>query len=168
MRTHRHLIRANVPASGVGVGIANAIFAVAEKIGGPEDAVFFCVTAAEEAFESVLHDPPARVGREGRNVNAAEKLLRELSGKVYSDEAERAELLAGDELLVAAKVAAAMAFRCCMPQLVNRQSVQCFIACVAAGMLHGYILGKEANALLFAAQGALSAMPKPRARRARK
>ena len=142
----------NLHASAIGVGIANAIFATDNE---PTDAaawIHFCVTAAEEAHAEVLRNPPLETTSPG----SAEIML----AKLQNEPPPRRQFVEGAELTAAAKAAATWAFRSCMPKLTNRRSVQCFIACATVGMLHGYITGKETNALLYAANAALTAHPK--------
>jgi hypothetical protein len=142
------------------------IRAAADTIGGPEDWASLCVTAAEGAHAAVLENPPPS---DRTPLTGAEQLFRDLclgNGQIdpFPDAGEQ---LTGEPLLAAARAAASVAFRCCMPQLVNRRAVQCFIACTATGLLRGYLDGRTANALLYAAQASLTANPK-RARARRK
>jgi hypothetical protein len=52
------------------------------------------------------------------------------------------------------------AFRAALPPLTSRESCRDFIACVAQGMLLGAIAEKNGGKLLYAAQIALSNVPK--------
>ena len=54
----------------------------------------------------------------------------------------------------------AEAFRAALPPLTTRESCRDFIACVAQGMLLGAIAEKNGGKLLYAAQIALSNVPK--------
>lgn len=59
-----------------------------------------------------------------------------------------------------ARKLAADAFRQGMPRLIERESVRHFIDCVARGVLLGVFTTQECTRLLYAAQVAISALPK--------
>jgi len=90
-------------------------------------------------------------------------LRRSLTNRLNAHQSgaiERALAVQTHETAAAAHEAAAGAYRVTLPAITNRRSVQSFVACVAAGVLRGYITAKDANALLVAANAALSAHPK--------
>jgi len=145
-----------VHASGVGTGIANAIFAVGTDPNSPESWVRFCVRAAEEAYEAVIENPPVYVSE--HVPNPVELMLKKW--KVERGEAEEPkQLLSGKPLIAAAHAAAAVAFQCCMPKVTGRRQTQAYIACIAVGVQRQYIPGKDAKSLLYTAQLALQAHP---------
>jgi hypothetical protein len=59
-----------------------------------------------------------------------------------------------------ARKLAADAFRTAMPRLLGSQSVRYFIDCVARGIVLGVFTAQESTRLLYAAQIAISAIPK--------
>ncbi len=119
--------------------------------------VHFCITAAEEAFASVMENPP-RVIRKDTAAEYLNKILRE------KREPEEVEYYEGDKLREVATTAAANAFRNNMPHVTGRRNAQAYIACVAAGVQRHYIAGGEARSLLYTAQLALTAARPSRAR----
>jgi len=133
------------------------IRAAADTSGGPEDWAHLCITAAQEAYAAALSEPPA-IER-----SDAERMFDELA--TAGGAKPGPSHLSGSALSAAAHAAAAAAFRCCMPQLTNRRSVQCFVACTTTGLLRGYLDGRTSNALLYAAQAALTAHPKRASKR---
>ena len=163
----------------VGSAIARTIHAAAEHAEREtiESWVSFCANAADEARAAVLENPPQVVVSRNNDPNR-ELLLRmgdALSredharyGAAITDNAGEysrqikatTRPLDGAELEAAANEAAAMAFRCCMPQLTGRRRAQAYFACVAAGLQRGHFKGAEAKAMLHSAQLALNAFPK--------
>jgi len=57
-----------------------------------------------------------------------------------------------------AKLAGSEAYKNAMPRLTSHGNARLHIACVAAGVAHGYIDGKQAKLMLYAAQLALAAL----------
>lgn len=53
--------------------------------------------------------------------------------------------------------AAIMAWRCCLPQLEDLDSIKAFIACIATGQARRWLNAEEAKALTYTAQLALTA-----------
>lgn len=149
--------RRSVHAGAVGHGIAHAIYAAADGPSSPEEWVVFCLSAADEAEQSVRDSPPART------MGSAEKMLRKLAPETFEEEDEENEATAE-----AVRQAGAAAFRACMPKITGRRNTQAYIACVAAGLQRSYFTGSEAKALLYTAQLALSAHPHRRVNRGRK
>jgi hypothetical protein len=126
-----------------------------------ESWVHFCLEAANEAYATVMENPPF-ITRENSAYEWLEELKRREKGEQERDiERERAS---GDELKQEAHGAATIAFRACMPHVTGRRNAQAYIACVAAGVQRRYITGADARALLYTAQLALSAARPSRAR----
>jgi len=149
-------------ALAVGDAIARAFGADGQHSDTTADWIHYCVTAAEEAHAAVLDDPPQ--GRTSVGQDMCDAIDRDEIG--FKPSAPPA--LVGAALMAAANNAAAVAFRCCLPQLTNRRRVQAYIACIAVGVGHHYIAAKDGNALLYPAQLALAAFPKRRANTPRK
>ena len=157
-----------VPAAAVGVGIAASIQATAARPDAEsEDAwIFFCGTAADEAYAAVLRDPPPAPARARGSIDRLlEDLGEPLDGEIIADEPP--EPMTGDALKQAAHSAAAFAFLANLPPLTNRRRIRAYIACLAIAITRSYVTTAVGNKLLYAAQTALSAHPK-RASRAGK
>jgi hypothetical protein len=139
--------------------------------------VQFCIKAAEEAHAEVLENPPTVTITSSSDPRMIGLLkLGDLMsiednakyGATVTNNAEhyaanghtKTRLMDGEELEHAADTAAAMAFRCCMPQLTGRRRAQAYFACVAAGLQRGHFKGAEAKVMLHSAQLALNAFPK--------
>lgn len=150
------------------------LLAVASKPEGqtPADWIAFCLDAAREAEAAVHENPPTHMRKKSVVGFLLDDIRRIQEGTRVDDlephnhpEFEHDDLEPG-ELDVIARSAAATAFRCCMPQLVNRRNTTAYIACVAVGMQHNYLDAKEAKSLMYTAQLALSAFrPRQRLRR---
>lgn len=152
-----------------------------------ENWVQFCIKAADEAHAEVLENPPTvtiasthdplmegllKMGdlmseedhaKHGATItHNAEEYAESGSISGYEGRAivGRTRPMDGEDLIAAANTAAAMAFRCCMPQLTGRRRAQAYFACAAAGLQRGYFKGAEAKAMLHSAQLALNAFPK--------
>ena len=156
-------------SAAIGTGIANGIHAVADEIETPASWVHLCTTAADEAYDEVMRNPPLKQSATAENRSVHERYLEELEEryadqlpKLVPDKGPASEYLHGAALEAAAHMAASVAFRCTMPHPTSRRRTQAYIACIAAGSLAKYLTGQEANALLYAAQSALSAYPNRR------
>jgi hypothetical protein len=68
---------------------------------------------------------------------------------------------------VFASTTASVSYRAAMPSLIGSDNIRDFIACVARGVLLGAIDSKDSSKLLYAAQVALSAQPRPSPQRRR-
>ncbi|HEY0339903.1 MAG TPA: hypothetical protein VGC34_03780, partial [Steroidobacteraceae bacterium] len=177
-----------VQSFAVGSAIARTIHAVAEGTAETTESwVQFCIKAGDEAYAEVMENPPT-VTIESVNdphlvalLNLGDGMSREDNAKYgtpitnasreYQQNGRRSSRpMDGEDLKAAADAAAAMAFRCCMPQLTGRRRAQAYFACVAAGLQRGHFKGAEAKAMLHSAQLALNAFPKrqPRPREQRK
>jgi hypothetical protein len=151
--------------------LVERLLACAERLDGPESWVHLCITAAQEAVvaedeggselptrsavaQALDHIRTMEIRKEKSwQVNLLVSLAE---GYVKSSPATPGE---------GAPSAASIAYRANMPSITSRRTAQCFIACVAAGIVRGYITVKDANALLYAAQAALSAFPKRKPRK---
>ena len=153
-----------VQAYAVGYGIIAALDAAAETPARNETEALWlhlCITAADEAHAEVMRHPP--IVRRTRSV--IDDLIEDLDG---GDPAPEPETLDGEALDAAARAAAAAAFLGCMPPLTARRRIRGYIACVAVAMQRRYVSAVDASKLLYAAQTALLANPKPAPRKGRK
>ncbi len=82
--------------------------------------------------------------------------------KAVDDEYQAVLAKTGDKMR--AKYDSRNAYRTAMPPLSGAQNIRDFVACVAHGMLLGLFTDSEASRLLYAAQVAVHALPKPRYR----
>lgn len=154
-----------VQACAVGVGIIAALDAAAESPQRNETEALWlhlCITAADEAHAEVKRNPP--IVRPRRS--SIDQLLEHLGED--TDPAPEPEALDGEALEQAARAAAAAAFLGCMPPLTTRRRIRAYIACVAVAMQRRYVTAGDAAKLLYAAQTALLANPKPAPRKGRK
>lgn len=166
-------------ARAVGVALVSTIHAAVVADRGESIAgwVQFCLRAGDEAYTSVMEDPPIITTKTSQDP-AMLGLLR-MGDAFNEDDHERygapiesnsalylasklttRKPMEGTELEAHAHLAASVAFRCCMPQLTGRRRAQAYFACVAAGLQRGYFPGHEAKAMLHSAQLALNAYPK--------
>jgi hypothetical protein len=148
-------------ARAVGHAITFAIQAGgSEHPESPESWVHFCVTAAEEAEDTISEAdgvdlPSPTILKLDRMMDKTK--WPDIPQFANSEEYERWRAV--QRPAVNAKEAAAMAYKLCMPKLTGRRATQAYIACVAAGVQRGYFSGIEAKSLLYTAQLALSAYP---------
>lgn len=169
----------SVHASAVSTGIAHSIQAAIDNSirETTESWVEFCIKAADEAYATIMEHPPTIITKSTGDPRML--ALLQLGDRMSSEDNQkygaritnnaeeyaqgkgmRSRQTEGEELIIAAKAAAAMAFRCCMPQLTGRRRAQAYFACVAAGLQRGHFPGHEAKGMLHSAQLALNAFPK--------
>ena len=165
-------------ASAVSAGIAHTIQAAIDDSirETTESWVQFCVKAADEAYATIMEHPPTIISKSKADplmlglLRMGDVMSREDNAKYgatitdnagdYAAGKQLSKRIDEADLKIAANAAAAMAFRCCMPQLTGRRRAQAYFACVAAGLQRGYFPGAEAKAMLHSAQLALNAFPK--------
>ena len=175
-------------ASAVSAGIAHTIQAAIDDSirETTESWVQFCVKAADEAYATIMEHPPKIISKSKADplmlglLRMGDVMSHEDHAKYGAEITHNADDYAAgkrhskrmddSDVKVAANAAAAMAFRCCMPQLTGRRRAQAYFACVAAGLQRGYFPGPEAKAMLHSAQLALNAFPRrqPKPRSARR
>lgn len=141
------------------------LLALAAENDGPEAWINQCVQAAEEATHAIAETdlvPPSTISQALANFERIPEPAISKGRWETQYVLAVAKAYADGVLTCAGSVTegAAMAYRANMPPMRSRSQVQCFVACVAVGVLRGYISTRDANVLLYGAQAALSAFPK--------
>ena len=142
------------------------LLALAENPDDPEAWIHSCLQAADEAEVAIVESELASTDQVMQAIRHVTEIgnLRAESWQIQDLIAVGKAYVAGTLQPQSGSTGAAMAFRNNLPPMRSRKQVQSFVACVAVGVLRGYILPRDANVLLYGAQAALSAFPKRKPR----